>query len=125
MRRRILALAILLVPLAGQNNGRPSLSEPAISPDRSEIAFVSGGDIWTVRAAGGEARLLVSHAATESRPLYSPDGKMLAFVSTRTGGGDVYVLTFATGELRRLTFDDAPETLDAWSRDGRWLYFSS
>ena len=33
----------------------PSLSDPAISPDGKEIAFVSGGDIWTVAAAGGEA----------------------------------------------------------------------
>jgi Tol biopolymer transport system component/C-terminal processing protease CtpA/Prc len=104
---------------------RPPLAEPAVSPDRAEIAFVSGGDVWTVPAGGGEARLLVSHAATESRPLYSPDGRQLAFTSTRTGNGDVYVLTFATGQLRRLTYDDAPELVDGWSRDGRWLYFSS
>src|SRR3712207_7892188 len=38
------------------------------------------------------SRLLVSHPAAESRPLYAPDGKRLAFVSTRTGNGDVYVL---------------------------------
>ncbi|MDQ3918580.1 MAG: S41 family peptidase [Acidobacteriota bacterium] len=104
---------------------RPYFYEPAISPDRKEIAFVSGGDIWTVPAEGGEARLLVSHPATESRPLYSPDGRRLAFVSTRTGNGDIYVLDFATGELRRLTFDDGFEQLDAWSYDGRWIYFSS
>jgi hypothetical protein len=41
----------------------PSLSDPAISPDGREIAFVSGGDIWTVAAAGGEAHLLVTHPA--------------------------------------------------------------
>src|SRR5260370_32218065 len=46
----------------------PSFAEPSLSPDRSEIAFVSGGDIWTVPSTGGEARLLVSHPATESRP---------------------------------------------------------
>ncbi|HEX5085970.1 MAG TPA: LpqB family beta-propeller domain-containing protein, partial [Blastocatellia bacterium] len=85
----------------------------------------SGGDIWTAPVGGGEARLLISHPANESRPLYSPDGKRLAFVSTRTGAGDVYLLTFATGELKRLTFDDAAEQLDAWSRDGRFIYFSS
>ena len=60
----------------------------------------------------------MSHPATESRPLYSPDGRRLAFVSDRTGGGDIYVLTFATGELKRLTFDDGLDQLDAWSRDG-------
>lgn len=110
---------------ARQPEPRPYFYEPSISPDRREIAFVSGGDIWTVAAEGGEARLLVSHAATESRPLYSPDGRRLAFVSTRTGNGDVYLLDFAAGDLRRLTFEDGFEQLDAWSHDGRWLYFSS
>jgi Tol biopolymer transport system component/C-terminal processing protease CtpA/Prc len=104
---------------------RPALAEPSLSPDGREVAFVSGGDVWTVPAAGGEARLLVSHPAQESRPLWSPDGKRLAFVSTRTGGGDVYVLELATGALRRATYDDAAESLDAWSRDGRWLYLST
>jgi len=104
---------------------QPYFTEPALSPDRKEIAFVSGGDIWTVPVNGGVAALLVSHPANESRPLYSPDGKQLAFVSTRTGNGDIYVLTLTTGELKRLTFDDGLDQLDAWSRDGRWLYFSS
>lgn len=104
---------------------RPYFYEPSISPDRKEIAFVSGGDVWTAPAEGGEARLLVSHPATESRPLYSPDGRQLAFVSTRTGNGDIYVLDFASGELRRLTYDDGAEQLDAWSHDGQWVYYSS
>lgn len=103
----------------------PYFTEPAISPDRSEIAFVSGGDIWSVAATGGDAHLLVSHPANESRPLYSPDGRRLAFISTRTGNGDIYVLTLDTGDLQRITYDDAYDQLDAWSHDGRWLYFSS
>ncbi|MCA1635731.1 MAG: DPP IV N-terminal domain-containing protein [Acidobacteria bacterium] len=107
------------------SSSRPYFYEPAVSPDRAEIAFVSGGDIWTVPAEGGEARLLVSHPATEYRPLYSPDGRRLAFTSARSGNGDIYVLTFETGDLRRLTADDGFEQLDAWSRDGHWLYFSS
>jgi tricorn protease len=103
----------------------PSFSEPALSPDRTEIAVVSGGDIWTVPTAGGDARLLVSHDAAESRPLYSPEGDRLAFVSDRTGGGDIYVLTLKSGALQQVTVDDGLERLDAWSRDGKWLYFSS
>jgi Tol biopolymer transport system component/C-terminal processing protease CtpA/Prc len=103
----------------------PSLSDPAISPDGKEIAFVSGGDIWTVAAGGGEAHLLVTNPATESRPLYSPDGTKLAFVSTRTGAGNIYVLTLATGDLMRLTSSDRPDLLDGWSHDGKWIYFTS
>jgi Tol biopolymer transport system component len=104
---------------------RAAFSEPSLSPDRREIAFVAGGDIWTVPASGGEARLLVTHPAYDSRPLYSPDGTRLAFMSTRTGNGDIYVLTLATGALQRVTFDDAPDQLDAWSRDGKWLYLTT
>lgn len=103
----------------------PSFAEPALSPDGGEIAFASGGDLWTVPAAGGQARLLVTDPATESRPLYSPDGQSLAFVSTRSGVANIYILTLATGELRRLTYGDSAEALDGWSRDGKWIYFTS
>jgi tricorn protease len=121
----------LLLPLLVAAQGSkeavavPSTAEPGISADGSTIAFVNGGDIWEVPAAGGDARLLVSHPAAESRPMYSPDGAHLAFTSLRTGNGDIYVLTLASGELTRLTFDDANELVNGWSADGKWVYFSS
>ncbi|HXG85780.1 MAG TPA: DPP IV N-terminal domain-containing protein, partial [Pyrinomonadaceae bacterium] len=121
----LLFLCLLSVFQVQAQNAQSYLTEPAISPDRKEIAFVSGGDIWSVSSNGGAAQLLVSHPGSESRPMYSPDGKKLAFVSNRTGGGDIYVLNFETNDLQRLTFDSAPEQLDAWSRDGEWIYFSS
>ena len=101
----------------------PYMTEPAVSPDNKEIAFVSGGDIWTVSSSGGTAHILVSHPATEGRPVFSPDGKKLAFTSNRTGNGDIYVLDFATNNLTRVTYNDTSDNLDAWSRDGEWLYF--
>lgn len=110
---------------AATEKARPAYSEPGVSPDGKEIAFVSGGDIWTVPASGGEARLLVSDMATDSRPLYSPDGTRLAYVSAREGSGNVYMLTFATGEVKKLTYDDTLDRVDGWSHDGKWIYFSS
>jgi tricorn protease len=120
-----LLLAARLLHAQEQPAPLASFAEPSLSPDAGEVAFVSGGDVWTVPSGGGEARLLVSHPATESRPLYSPEGRRIAFVSTRTGGGDIYVLSFESGDLKRITFDDGYDQLDGWSRDGRWLYFSS
>jgi len=117
--------AVIALAAANAPSPLPSFAEPGISPDGATIALVSGGDIWEVPARGGDARLLVSHSATESRPLFSPDGKRLAFTSSRTGGGDVYLLTIATGDLARLTFDDASELVSGWSGDGRWIYFQS
>lgn len=104
---------------------KPASSQPAVSPNGREIAFVSGGAIWTVSSAGGEAHLLISDGATDSRPLYSPDGSRLAFASTRSGSENIYVLTLATGEVVRITYDNDLTSLDSWSHDGKWIYFSS
>ena len=67
----------------------------------------------------------MSHAATESRPVYSPDGRSVAFTSTRTGNGDVYVLDITSRSIKRLTFTDDVERMDNWSRDGKYIYFST
>lgn len=103
----------------------PTFAEPSLSPDHGEIAFVSGGDVWSVPSTGGTARLLAAVGGAARRPLFSPDGKRLAFVSTQPGSVGVYVLTLDGGTLRRVTHDDQVPDLSAWSPDGRAIYFSS
>ena len=118
---RYLSLALLFgATLPAQN-----LAEPFLSPNRAEVFFTSGGDIWRASDKGGEASLVVSHSADESRPMPSPDGKLLAFQSNRSGNGDIYILALDTGEVRRLTYDSSPDVLNNWSRDGKWIYFHS
>jgi Tol biopolymer transport system component len=78
-----------------------------------------------VPAEGGLPNFWFRIQRPNRKPLFSPDGKLLAFGSNRTGNGDIYLLELASGNVRRLTFDDGSENLDAWSRDGAWLYFSS
>ncbi|MEA2688571.1 MAG: tricorn protease, partial [Candidatus Eremiobacteraeota bacterium] len=102
-----------------------SFAEPSLSPDHGEIAFVSGGAVWSVPSGGGTARLLAAVGGAAKRPLFSPDGKHLAFVSTQQGSSGIYVLTLDGGALRRLTHDDTVPDLSAWSADGRSVYFSS
>ena len=115
----------LLAAVDAAPSSRPSFAQPAISPDGSEIAFVSGGAIWEVPATGGAAHLLVKDNGADSRPLFSPDGGKLAFVSDATGDGDIYVLDIASGKLSRLTYADGRDQLSGWSHDGRRVYFDS
>jgi tricorn protease len=121
----LLASTTLTAPVALAQDARPAFAEPTLSPDGGLIAFASGGDIWEVAATGGVARPLVTDAATEARPLYSPDGSKLAFTSTRGGNANIYVLDLASGAVTRLTYAEAGEELDAWSPDGKYLYFAS
>ena len=118
----IILFLLAITPLFAQER-LPSFGEPSIAPDLSEIAFISQGDIWSVPLAGGVAHLLVSSDSYDTHPLYSPDGKSLAFISNRTGNGDIYVLDLSAGSLRRVTYDDGVDQLSAWSADSQWLYF--
>ncbi len=102
-----------------------SLAQPSLSPDAHTIAFVSGGSVWTVPSGGGAARLLVSDGATDERPMFSPDGTKMAYISSKTGNGDIYVLRLADGTVSRLTYDDGYDELDGWSPDGRYVYFTN
>ena len=135
MNRRFWALALSTAaacliassPVEAQPTaeGRPMLAQPSLSPDGSMVAFASGGDIWEAPAQGGVAHLLVSGPADDSRPLYSPDGRKLAFNSTRGGSSNIYVLDLGSGAISRLTYAEANEQLDGWSNDGRWIYFTT
>jgi tricorn protease len=119
------AACTLFFTSAQSQTAKPYFYDAAFSPAANEIVFVSGGDIWTASSNGGEARLLVSNPAMETRPMYSPDGKLLAFNSTRSGNGDIYLLDIASGKLTRLTYDDANDELNNWSADGQYIYFTS
>jgi Tol biopolymer transport system component/C-terminal processing protease CtpA/Prc len=125
--RFLLGLVILLFAATARAavDPVPDFAQPAVSPDGSEIAFVSGGNLWTVPATGGDARLLITGAGDLARPLYSPVGHLIALISNRTGNGDIYLFNLDSGALTRLTYDDAVDRLDAFSKDGKWVWFSN
>jgi Tol biopolymer transport system component/C-terminal processing protease CtpA/Prc len=121
----LLGSALPISTAAADAPAAPAFAEPSVSPDHGEIAFVSGGDIWSVPSAGGTARLLAAVGGNAHRPLFSPDGKQLAFVNTDPAAAGIYVLTLDGGSLRRLTHDDQIADVSAWSSDGRYLYFAA
>ena len=76
----------------------------AISPDGQTILFCYKGDIWSVPSAGGTAIPLTLTDSYEYCPVWSHDGKTIAFASDRTGNFDVFVMPATGGEARRLTY---------------------
>jgi Tol biopolymer transport system component/C-terminal processing protease CtpA/Prc len=125
MKKIILLSALLMVFHAkSQNTSSPLwLRYPAISPDGSQICFSFRGDLWLVAAGGGEAKMLTSHIATDRQPVWSADGKMIAFASDRHGNFDVFVISAKGGEPQRLTYHSAQELPSAFSSDGSRVYF--
>lgn len=97
----------------------------AIAPDGQTIAFSYKGDIFTVPVTGGSARQLTTNAAYDARPVWSPDGQRIAFMSSREGSLDVYVMNSTGGAPKRLTYDSGDETPLTWRDNGHILFKAS
>lgn len=111
------------------------VSDPQISPDGTQVAFVvtemdvnknrSHSDIWILPMAGGEAVRLTTSPGADSRPRWSPDGKMLAFISSRSGSPQIWLLSPQGGEARQLTHVASGASGVIWAPDGKHLAFAS
>ena len=101
----------------------------------NEIVFTYAGDLWTVPAAGGEARRLTSHLGYEAFARFSPDGKQIAFTGEYDGNREVYLIPAEGGEPVRLTWtatnsrDDMGDRMGPnnivmnWTPDGKSIVF--
>jgi tricorn protease len=101
------------------------LRYPAISPDGQTIAFEYQGDIYAVPAAGGTATPLTLGESYEFAPVWSHDGKSMAFASDRYGNFDVFVMPSSGGEATRLTFHSVREVPSTFSADDKSVLFSA
>ena len=110
--RPLVALGLLIlgsfIPLQAQTLAQWN-RYPAISPDGSTIIFTYRGDLYRVPSAGGTAVALTSHPAHDFMPVWSHDGRSIAFASDRHGNFDLYVMPAMGGEATRLTFHSADE----------------
>jgi len=122
----LFVLALLIMPsLASAQEPIRFARTPDISPDGKLVAFSYLGDIWTVEAIGGVARPVTMHEAHDINPVFSPDGKWIAFSSNRHGQYDVFVVAAVGGKPRRLTFDSAHDMVSGWTPDGKSVVFAS
>ncbi len=123
MKKIVFSVVVMAVSMAASAQDEPLwMRFSAISPDGQTIAFSYKGDIFTVPAAGGNARQLTSNAAYDAYPVWSPDGKKLAFASSREGSLDVYVMNATGGSPVRLTTHSSDEVPMTFSDDSHVLF---
>jgi len=99
--------------------------QAAISPNGKTIAFTYKGDIYSVPTKGGTAVPLTVNAAWEGYPVWSNDGKSLAFASDRHGSLDVFVMPSSGGKAKRLTHHNAGDRPFSFTPDNRAVTFGS
>ena len=97
----------------------------AISPDGKTILFCYKGDVWAVPSAGGNASPLTLTESYEYLPVWSHNGKNIAFASDRSGNFDIYVMASTGGEAKRLTFHSNKEIPANFTANDKDVIFSA
>src|SRR5688572_29857333 len=93
-----------------------------ISPDGKEIIFDLLGDIYTMPATGGEAKVLRAGHAFEVQPRFSPDGKRILFTSDAGGGDNIWVMNRDGSNARQITKENFRLLNNgAWAPDGEYI----
>src|SRR5206468_2347475 len=108
-----------------------SVSDPRLSPDGKWVAYTVSipslqdnrnvSRVWVVEVATGKSRQVTGGPGSDRQPRWSPDGKTLAFISTREGGAQVWLLPIAGGDARKVSglADGASDPI--WLPDGSGL----
>lgn len=86
----------------------------ALSPDGKNLAFSYRGDIWVCNSDGGKATPLTDNVEMDDNPVWSPDGKWIAFATDRNGNWDIYAVPLEGGETVQLTFGSFTEIPCSW-----------
>ena len=98
---------------------------PAISPDGSAIAFSYKGDLYKTDLSTGISTTLTLHEAHDHMPVWSHDGKQIAFASDRYGNFDVYVMNANGGKAKRITYHSAGDFPSDFTTDNSAVIFTS
>ena len=96
-----------------------------VSPDGKTIIFDLVGDLYSIPFRGGEAKRITSGIAFDSQPVFSPDGKMISFISDRGGSENLWVSDFDGRNPKQLTKSNNGQFASpVFSNDGNYVFIS-
>src|SRR5712692_4106676 len=121
LRNGVLAVGIILC--CATNVSAQEAAKHAIAFEDMN-AKRNASNIWIVPTAGGEA-VQLTQSGHDTSPAWSPDGKTLAFLSSRDGNSQVYVLSMEGGEAHAVTHLSTGADMVKWSPDGKAIAFTS
>jgi tricorn protease len=126
MRFQTAILISVLLSWAGISRAAEETPLLAHSPtlSKAHVVFTYGGYLWSVPRDGGDARQLTT-GGHEALPVFSPDGRWIAFTGQYDGNVDVYVMPAEGGEPRRLTWHPQQDQAVGWTPDGKRVLFVS
>src|SRR3989442_3117178 len=107
------------------------VSDPQLSPDGKWVAYTVAtpslqdnrnvSRVWVVEVTTGKSRQLTGGPGSDRQPRWSPDGKTLAFISTREAGAQVWLLPIAGGDARKVSSLPDGASDPVWLPDGSGL----
>lgn len=124
MKTKLLVTFCILATSIVFSQTNPLINTPALSPDGKLIAFNYQGDIWTVDIHGENLKRLTIHEAYDANPIWSADGKTIAFQSDRFGNDDVFTISVNGGIPKRITYHSANDKATDFTADGT-IYFET
>jgi acylaminoacyl-peptidase len=143
--KRLAFFAVILISAAAAANRKPltidtlwdwrTVSTPQISPDGKTVIYVLGwadkmndafySNLWMAPVSATGARPVTQGDFRDSSPVWSPDGKRIAWLSNRGGKQQIHVRWMDTGQEAQITdLQQAPSNI-AWSPDGKWISYTA
>ncbi len=97
----------------------------SVAPDGKSVLFDLLGDLYTLPVQGGQAKRITSGLPFDSQPVFSPDGKLIAFTSDRDGSDNLWIANADGSDAKQLSKDKQGDFISpSWTPDGEYVLVS-